>query len=289
MNIAEIQLSSKILFMPVRLNVILPPAASNSDETDKKKCRVLWLLHGANSDHNTYIQQTNICRYAEDRDLIIVMPNALNSDYANHPHFANGYMYTDFFFKELMPFIHGTFRASGRPEDNFLAGLSMGGSGAFLYAFNYPEKFGGVAVLSSSIRESEFLRSYKEMSSAQFREYAMANRKTLPTEYGPPSEGIMLKEINMIAKYPSVADYINSYECMWEQLPEVAKKRNLPPMYVTCGTNDDCYPKVMEFEEYAGSLGINNITYNYVEGYGHDYVFWDLALQKSLDFFESRN
>lgn len=55
----------------------------------------------------------------------------------------------DYLTEELMPLIYGWFPASDRREDNFIAGLSMGGRGAIKYTVNHPELFAAAAVLSA--------------------------------------------------------------------------------------------------------------------------------------------
>lgn len=65
----------------------------------------------------------------------------------------------DFFFDELMPCIYANLPASTRPEDNYLAGCSMGGAAALMYGLYRPDAFARAAVLGSSVRE---FRGYAE-------------------------------------------------------------------------------------------------------------------------------
>ena len=113
-----------------------------------KKYKVLWLLHGTFGDHSDWIRKSNIELYACEKDLIVVMPSGLNANYANWERFSIGYNMYDYFLKELMPLIYGWFPASDKREDNFIAGLSMGGTGTLVYALNHPERFAAAAVLS---------------------------------------------------------------------------------------------------------------------------------------------
>ena len=66
-------------------------------------------------------------------------PSAMNSNYSNWPDTMMGYNMYDYFTKELMPLIYGWFPVSDKREDNFIAGLSMGGRGTIKFAVNYPE------------------------------------------------------------------------------------------------------------------------------------------------------
>ncbi|MBD5551116.1 MAG: hypothetical protein HDQ96_08080 [Lachnospiraceae bacterium] len=286
MSLCSLKMNSRKLMLPVEVNIIMPEIPHTWKKSPKEfydcgeKYKVLWLLHGATGDSWTWIHNTNLMRYAEEKNLIVVMPNALNSDYANHPEFANGYYYTDFFFEELMPMIFGWFPASEKREDNFISGMSMGGSGTLLLGFRHPEKFGGIAPISASLRESKFLKPYADFSAEEFRKMASVEPEKFPSEY--EEGGITYKEINMIAKYDTVRAYLDSYECMWERFPELVLAGNLPEIYFCCGTKEVCYPKIMEFKEYAESLGVHNIIYDVNSGYGHDFAFWDIAIQKII-------
>ncbi|WP_421019943.1 alpha/beta hydrolase-fold protein, partial [Klebsiella pneumoniae] len=59
----------------------------------------------------------------------------------------------DYVLHELMPLVHNWFPVSDRREDNFIAGLSMGGRGTITFAVNNPERFAAAAALSASPRD----------------------------------------------------------------------------------------------------------------------------------------
>ena len=285
-----INLKSKILFGPTDVSVIVPDPSESLNPKEfyssGKKYKVLWLLHGGNGDRNDWICYTNIGQYAMQREVMVVIPNALNSDFANHPEFADGYNFSDFFFDELMPFIYNWLPASDDPKNNFVAGFSMGGAGTWLYGLCHPEKFMGIAPLSSSPREYGFLEPYRNLTSGEFRAKVMADKKAFPSGYGDPKNGMLMKEINMIAKYSTVGDFLDSYECTWERFREVAAAGKLPKIYVACGTEDRSYEKLLRFRKYAEELGVNGIAYDFVAGYGHSFKFWNDVMPKVLDFFD---
>jgi putative tributyrin esterase len=284
-----INLRSSILDGPTDVSVILPNprGGKNAKEfySSGKKYKVLWLLHGGNGDRNDWLRNTNIGRYAQERELILVIPNGLNSDFANHPEFANGYNFSDFFFDELLPFIYNWFPASANPQENFLAGYSMGGAATWMYGLCHPEKFAGIAPLSSSPKDYAYLEPYRELNASEFRAQAVANPQAFPSGYGDPKNGILLKEINMIAKYATVGEFLDSYECTWERFREVAASKKLPQIYIACGTNDRSYEKLIKFQKYAEELGINEIQYDFVAGEGHSFTLWDAVMPKVLEFF----
>ncbi len=274
MNIVKINMRSRALFLPVDVSILLPEPGRGQSPADYyaqgRKYPVLWLLHGAGGDHETFINDSTLMQLVRGKELMVVMPSGMNSDYANHPHYGTGYNFTDFFFDELMPFIHSAFPASSEAKDNYITGFSMGGSGALLLGFKHPEKFGAILPLGASARESEFLKPYAHMSAGEFRAFCKANPKALPSEYAPPQFGITHKEINMIAKYPSVQAYLDSYECMWERFPALVESGKLPPIRFFCGEEDLACDKVKMFLDYADRLGAENVSAEFLPGIGHD-------------------
>lgn len=285
MAVFNLEFFSKSLMVMTQVSVLMPSVSVREDPkefyTSGRKYKVLWLLHGGNSNHMDWIKYTNITQYAENRDLIVVMPNVLNSDYSNYTSFADGFNVWDFIPNELMPMIHNWLPASSKREDNFIAGMSMGGNGALMFALAYPELFGGVAVLSSTAREIEYLRPLAGLTSEQMRE-AAKDPILCP---GPNGTGMRQKEVNQVCKYPTVQDFLNSCENAWDRLPEAVAKGDMPKMYVCCGTQDqNVYPRYLRFCSYLKQLGVEAFCEEY-EGYGHEYPMWDIAIQKAMDFF----
>lgn len=284
----DITLKSRMLGCPTKLTVLLPNApledicAPKDFYLSGEKLKVLWLLHGATGGPDDWIQNTNVARYMSSRKAMIVLPSALNSDYSNYTVFSNGFNYWDFFLKELMPFVYGWFPASSKREDNYIAGYSMGGTGAMMFGFVHPELFGGIGILSSAVRDIDCLRPYRDMTSAEFRVEG-TDTERFPGTYPP---GFKFKEINMIAKYPTVGDFLDSPENTWDRYIEAVKSGNLPKIYVSVGRDDQCYGRVQKFQKLASELGADNITFEIIDGYDHEFAFWDLAIYNTLNFFE---
>src|SRR5690606_12961564 len=65
---------------------------------------------------------------------------------------AQGNRYWSYIVDELPIVARSFFPLSARREDNFVAGLSMGGYGAFKLAFRYPTRFAAAASLSGALR-----------------------------------------------------------------------------------------------------------------------------------------
>ncbi len=281
MHILKIRFKSRHLAMPTYVAVLLPDSVTE----DARKRKVLWFLHGAMQDYEDQLQDDAFMDAVKDRDLIVVIPDGLNSDFGNYEDFGNGYDFPSYFFDELLPFVYANFPASDEPADNFIAGASMGGFGAMELGLLHPEKFGGIAAIASSMRESEFLQPYLDSPMEDFKRDALENPKDFPTEYGFGQSGIKRKEVNVIAKYPTVQDFYDSPECMWNRFPEVVSAGNLPRLYVACGTDDLFYPPTRKFEEMAEDAGVKDSRFVFADGVGHEEPFFDVQLGESLDWF----
>lgn len=131
-----------LVVMPQRENYGEIGIESNS-QAGPYKC--LYLLHGLSDDHTTWLRRTSIERYASYRGICVVMPKADKSFYSNMKY---GMPYYTHIAKELPKIIREFFNVSAKPEDNFVAGLSMGGYGALKIGLRECGSFAACAALS---------------------------------------------------------------------------------------------------------------------------------------------
>jgi S-formylglutathione hydrolase FrmB len=106
---------------------------------------VLWLLHGMTGDHTGWIRNTCIERYSKKYGIAVVCPSAENSYYCD---MVYGKKFYSFVTRELVDYMRRIFRFSEKREDNYIAGLSMGGYGALRIALLNPEQYCATAPLS---------------------------------------------------------------------------------------------------------------------------------------------
>ena len=78
--------------------------------------------------------------------------------------------------------------------------------------------------------------------------------------------------------------FFDSYENTWDLVPKVAQMENPPKFYFCCGTNDGVYPNWLHFKQYAQSVGLKAVFHE-MEGYAHEWRFWEIELQNILKFF----
>ncbi len=114
-----------------------------------EKYPVLYLLHGMGNNHSTWCGYSNVEFFAEERNIAVVMISGENKAYINNS--ASGDNFYDFIKSELPEFVEAMFPISNKPEDTYIAGLSMGGYGTLVHALSYPEKFCAFGAFSAAV------------------------------------------------------------------------------------------------------------------------------------------
>ena len=262
-------IESRHLVGNTTVTVLLPDRPR--DETpreyygEERRFKVLWLLHGTFGDNLDWLRRTNIDLYAAEKGLAVVMPAALNSNYSNWSDFSLGYDMYDFLTEELMPLVQGWLPVSDRREDNFIAGLSMGGRGTVKFAANHPELFAAAAVLSASPVEYD---------------------RVLTEELLAEGTGMFADRLRgMVANAGGKDAFLASEENVWRILDAKAGSGELPRMLFACGSDDELIVgDLRTFAEHAADIGLD-AEFWIADGYRHEWRFWDLAIQRALDFF----
>ncbi|MEU5521920.1 alpha/beta hydrolase family protein [Streptomyces sp. NPDC047860] len=110
----------------------------------------LWLLHGCCGDYTSWTARTDVAAIDSLRDVLVVMPeagwNGWYSDWWNHGQGGDPAWET-FHTVELRHLLE---RDWGAGRNRVVAGLSMGGQGALLYAARHPGMFRATAAYSGS-------------------------------------------------------------------------------------------------------------------------------------------
>ena len=267
MSVLTLNFESDYLKSNHEITVVLPnkPREIPAEEYYRKnrKFKVLWLLHGTYGDHSDWLRRTNIELYACEKDLVVVMPSALNSNYSNWDNAMMGFGMYDYLVKELMPLVYNWFPVSDKREDNFIAGLSMGGRGTIKYAVNFPEKFAAAAVLSA----------------------APEDYGKLTEEYLHGDDMFAARLLGMVENAGGLEAFQSSNENVWKIIDSLAGKGTLPRLLFACGTDDTMiYNKLMVFKKHAEEIKLDAQFWT-LEGYRHEWRFWDLAIQHALEFF----
>lgn len=254
MAIIQMNYVSNALFRTVPVQVILPVDKLTPDGKlpPKKKFKTLYLLHGLLGNYTDWVSGTRIQRWAEERDLAVVMPSGDNSFYVDRP--ASNNRYGEFIGKELVEITRRMFPLSDKREDTFIGGLSMGGFGAIRNGLKYQDTFGAVIGLSSALHIFEGMAGKASVEDLAFGE----------SLFGPVAEA-MVSDRN-----PRV---------LVEQL---AGQKELSRIYLACGTEDDLLPASRIYRDLLTEAGFD-VTY--FEGPGdHNWDFWDDQIKRVLEW-----
>lgn len=238
---------SRYLSHETQVEVFLP-----DDNGSVKPYRVLYLLHGRGDSCSSWVRNTSIEQYANQYGIALVMPFAETSFYVDGVY---GKRYYSYLTKELPEKLLGWFPLSARPEETYMAGLSMGGYGALKIGLTLPERFAAIGVFSVGIRPDLF-----------------------PDFCPTPEDNEILHE--------DVRRAFGDHGMQEKDIPEallrkcVEENRAIPQIFHYEGKQDMLYEMNADFRDYASKLPV---PYRYEEWDGeHCWAFWDEAIQKFL-------
>jgi putative tributyrin esterase len=251
---------SKALLGPTTVQVILP-YPSFDPQTDASfeelyrggmQFKTHTLFHGAFSDADMWLHLFNIEYYAEKYHLAVVMPSVGNSFYADLQH---GPAYWTYVSEELPRYLRSVFPLSPRREDNFVAGISMGGYGALKMALNKPDQYAAGICLSGALDIVSIMKN--------------------------PIHPIF----NVDEYFGGFEKLAGSTNDLYALLPALVSQRvPLPRLYMACGVDDSLHEMSTRFRDLARE---NPVDLTYEEGPGaHTWEFWDVYLRRALDWLD---
>ena len=254
MALIQVNYVSAALQRTVPLQVILPVDKLTPDGKlpKQKPFKTLYLLHGYLGNYTDWVSGTRIQRWAEERDLCVVMPSGDNGFYVDRPATAN--CYGQFIGEELVEVTRRMFPLSRKREDTFIGGLSMGGFGAMRNGLKYHKTFGAVISLSGVLELFEEWKKAPVGADCAFQEGLFG---TLESAVNTDKNPIWLAK-------------------------RLAGKKNLPNIYIACGTEDFLLTHSRNFRDLLIENGFS-VTYEEGPG-GHEWDFWDTYIKKVLDW-----
>ena len=248
MALIELKFFSQMLGMQTEAYVVVPQKSTTGEigingKSASGEYKCLYLLHGLSDDHSIWLRRTSIERYAAKYGVCVVMPCGAKSFYTDMKY---GMKYFSYITEELPKVICEFLKVSGKREDTYIAGLSMGGYGALKAALKKPEVFCAGAGLSS-VADIK-IRRFDDVLISVFGE-----------EMNIPDE---------------------------EDLFFLAEKTNSNPLkpriFMGVGTEDFLYEPNKRLKEKFEQL---DYDFTYRESSGtHDWGFWDEYIQYVLEW-----
>ena len=252
MALIQINYLSKALFRTVPVNVILPvdriSFQTGGYEENNAPFKTLYLLHGLLGNYTDWVTGTRIQRFAEEKNLAVVMPSGDNAFYVNTTLPNNDY--GTFIGEELVNITRRMFPLSHKKEDTFIAGLSMGGFGAIRNGLKYPDTFGYIAGLSSAVHLFD------------------ENVKNVAGESG------IFGNMNEARKSDKNPAFLLEGLCR--------EGREIPRVYLACGLQDSLLEANRRYRDLFLKAGAD-LTYVEENG-GHEWDFWDRQIKAVLDW-----
>ena len=253
MILCEVNFFSEVLVSSCSMNILLPqqPLAL-AQANNRQPAKVLYLLHGSSGDHTRMLRLSSIERYVEGLNVAVVMPDVQSSFCID---MAHGGKFFTFMTEEVPAVVHSLFTLSKDRKDTFVAGVSMGGYGAFKLALCRPDQYAAAASLSGTLDMCALIEDHKENND----QYWLGVMET------------MFEDMDKVS---------GSSDDLFAQAQKISQSTLKPRLFQCCGTEDFLYGFNSSFRDYASSL---DLDYTYEEGPGeHSWDFWEGMLQKAL-------
>ncbi len=259
MALMQCHFFSEVLGLSTTMTVILPQATRTQIGMEGRsfgdKHPTLYLLHGLSDDDSIWLRRTSIERYAAAYGLAVVMPQVHRSFYTDMKH---GGKYWTFLSEELPALARSFFPLSDKREDNFVAGLSMGGYGAFKWALRCPDQFAAAASLSGAVDMATHMKELVDSPLHPLFEEIYGGEDLTGTD--------------------------NDLIWLLEQGEKLAGPK--PKLYQCCGTDDFLVEDNRRFTAACQKTSYD-LTVLYDEG-SHEWGYWDDHIQQVLAWLPLR-
>ncbi len=255
MGLFQTFLYSKALTTEVMVDFIVPQNTEKEIgnlEGGFKDLPVVYLLHGMGGNASVWRRRTAIERYANDRQVAVVMPSTELAWYTNTTYGMN---YWTFIADELPDLVAEFFpQITKKREKTFVAGLSMGGFGALKLGLLRPERFSKVVALSAALAVNGNLDTLLQTGQRAYWEGIFGPLEDLPGSKNDPDT--------------------------W--MNDSSLKVEKPKIFMATGKSD---PLLLAGELYAEKLIQKDFPAEFHVGKGaHEWVFWDEWIQHGLDW-----
>lgn len=250
-------LQSELMRREMPYRILLPP----DFESYTERYPVLYLLHGLFGSCDNWLELTKIVDYAAGRNIAIVMSEGGDGWYTDSATVEDE-RYESYFTSELVPEIESRFPISDRRRKRGLAGLSMGGYGAFKFALRQPDRY-----FFSASASGAFEAPQRTEGAAGF-----------DWEILGPSVSMAFGEKD--SEQRRKGD-------IFRLVAEAAEKKCVMPyFYLDCGIEDGFLGANRRLARLLKQQGISH-EYHENAG-GHDWDYWDHQVERILDVFEEK-
>jgi S-formylglutathione hydrolase FrmB len=259
-TIEKFRVLSPAMGREIRAVVVLPPEYKDHPE---KHYPILYTFHGAAAPYDCFSEMIPLRKALKDKPMIVsCMDGDAGSWYldAAVPQIAGRdpkdttrvrSLFTTFFLDEFIPCLDRHYRVN--PKQRMLTGFSMGGYGALHYMLARPGEFVSVSSLSGAF-----------------------------FHLNPPDEGTERFLSHVLGPYKENTERYLAADLFTRIKNQVANGIKMPPIYLTCGTEDHLIESNRAMVKFLKEQGV---ACQHVETAGkHDWPFWRDASSGIVDF-----
>ncbi len=240
-RVQDVKFFSKTLQREMPYRVVLPKDYFSSEI----RYPVLYLLHGYTGHYRSFEAHSNLTRYLDRYQLIVVSIEGENSWYINSATNPKE-RWEDYFLRDVISDAQERFRINGG-DARAIAGISMGGYAAINIALKNPGLFFFAASLSGPMDAPRNPEFDKFPGFADI--FGPAGSKT-HTDNDPFA------------------------------LVEKAEPQHTSFLFLACGTEDDT---IIGQHQFADLLRKKHIAYEMTESPGeHEWTYWEFAIPQML-------
>lgn len=250
-RVDTVRFQSKLINATLPYNVILP---TDYDTSKTTRYPVLYLLHGLTGHYSDWVARSNVADYASEYRMIVVMPEGNDSWYIDSATVTTD-KYESYILNELIPDVEQRYRTIQARYGRSIAGLSMGGYGAFKFGLKSPGTFVFAGSMSGAFGVTRVTE--KEIG-ARFAD--------------------SLKLFGAMGSETRLANDV--FDIVGKLTP--ARVASLPYFYFDCGTEDSAL--IFPFNrELAALMFDKKIPHEFREMPGdHSWAYWDRQVQEIL-------
>ena len=275
-GLSTVEFFSSAVNRTMKFDIVLP----QDYETSTQRYPVLYLLHGYMQNYTIWGRNLAASFYARNLDdLILVLPDGGNSWYVNYASNEAGQLnnWEDHIIKDVIRHVDENFRTEARREGRAIAGLSMGGFGAFALGLRHPQMFISIGSTSGAL-------SYARTEAARIE----AGVEDAPAQRNPENQARFEQADAFIAEIVAIPGFSTQEERTplgkafhtveqakaydpFEIIYNVPKSQ-MPHIYLDSGTEDGL---IQEARELVQLLMVNNVPFDYMQSRGqHNSEYW---------------
>jgi uncharacterized protein (TIGR03067 family) len=271
--VKTVEFNSESVGRKMKYNIVLPARYEQTTE----RYPVLYLLHGFSGNY-THWAGMGVPEYIRSYDLIVVMPDAGNSWYANWAKSEDSQKnhWEDAMIKDLIGHVDANFRTIAKREGRAINGLSMGGYGGLMLGLKHPDLFCSIGSHSGAI-------AFAKQAGERIKSGKDTPKKGKPPSTTPnPKIGIEGFS-SQAERTPKGQLFASAEDCAaYDPFQLVLKipRDQLPHIYFDCGTEDGLIKSNLEF---AKVLMDNKIPFTFAQSAGgHNAPYWTREVGQSM-------